>query len=74
MAKLLGTPEWSEKFATLMLYWALWSRIHWQAAMMSLVRPMPLSSMTSSETIFAVGAAPATPVAAPAAMPATNVP
>ena len=35
---------------------------------------MPLSSMTSSETRFAAGAAPAYPGALPAAMPATNVP
>src|SRR3954464_7530795 len=68
------TDECSEKFATLMLYCALWSRIHWQALMMSLVRPMPESSITSIETRFAVGAAPAYPGADPAATPATNVP
>jgi hypothetical protein len=66
--------ECSEKFATRMLYFALLFRIHWQALMMSLVRPMPSSSITSMSTRFAPGFAPATPGAAPAAIPATNVP
>jgi hypothetical protein len=35
---------------------------------------MPLSSITSTETRFAAGAAPAMPNALSAAMPATNVP
>src|SRR3954466_4355017 len=68
------TDECSEKFATLMLYCALWSRIHWQALMMSLVIPMPVSSSTSIETRFALGAAPAWCGDAPAATPATKVP
>ena len=57
--KLFATDEWSEKFATRMPYFALLARIQSAAAMTSLVFAMPLSSMTSSETIFAVGAAPA---------------
>ena len=42
--------------------------------MMSLVEPDPSAPMTLIETRFALGAAPAWPVDAPAAMPATNVP
>jgi hypothetical protein len=57
--KLFGTAEWSEKFATRMLKRALFSWIHSAAAMTSLVRAMPLSSMTSSDTIGAFGSAPA---------------
>ena len=53
-----GVAEWSEKFATRMLYLSLLARIHWHAAITSLVRAMPLSSMTSSETIGACGVAP----------------
>ena len=49
-------------------------RIHWAAAITSLVRAMPWSSITSSETIPAVGAAPAWFGAEPAARPATSVP
>lgn len=72
--KLLGVAEWSEKFATRMSYAFLFARIHSAAAMTSLVRAMPVSSMTSIETSFAASAAPAKPTAAPAATPATNVP
>ena len=56
--KLAGVAEWSEKFATLMLYLALLSRIHWQAAITSLVRATPSSSITSSEMMRACGVAP----------------
>src|SRR6185436_3869978 len=42
--------------------------------MTSLVTAMPLSSMTSIETIGAVGATPAYPSREPAARPATSVP
>jgi hypothetical protein len=52
----------------------LFANIQSAAAMTSLVIAMPLSSMTSIETIGAVGAAPAYPVLEPAAMPATKVP
>src|SRR6266576_2225087 len=45
-----------------MLYVPLFARIQSQ------------SSITSSETIFALGAPPAAPTADPAAIPATNVP
>ena len=57
-----------------MLYCRLFRRIHWAAAITSLVRAMPWSSITSSETIPAVGAAPACSAALPAARPATKVP
>ena len=56
--KWLFVAEWSEKFATRMLYLSLLARIHWAAAITSLVRATPLSSMTSSETIGACGVAP----------------
>jgi hypothetical protein len=42
--------------------------------MTSRVIAIPLSSMTSSDTIFEAGAAPAYPSPEPAAIPATNVP
>ena len=57
-----------------MLYCCLFRRIHWAAAITSLVRAMPWSSITSIETMPAVGAAPACLAAAPAARPATKVP
>src|SRR5262245_53673043 len=57
-----------------MLYVPLLARIQSQAAITSLVRAVPVSSITSSETIFAFGAAPVTPEAEPAAIPATKVP
>src|SRR5262245_2659786 len=57
-----------------MLYFALLSRIHWQALMMSDVFAWPFLSITLIETIGAVGAAPVRSGAAPAATPATNVP
>src|SRR2546423_9976827 len=57
-----------------MLYLLLFARIHWQAPMTSLVSALPLSSMTRIDTIGAFGAAPAYPVAEPAAIPATKVP
>ena len=72
--KLLATDECSEKFATRIPYFALLARIQSAAAMTSLVFAIPWSSITSSETIFAVGAAPPRPPMAPAAIPATNVP
>jgi hypothetical protein len=56
--KLDSVVEWSEKFATRMPYSSWWSKIHCAAAITSLVRAIPRSSMTSSETIPAVGAAP----------------
>ena len=72
--KLFAREECSEKLATLIPYCALLARIQSAAAMTSLVRAMPWSSMTSIETSFAVGAAPSLPASLPAAMPATNVP
>jgi hypothetical protein len=57
-----------------MLYRDLLTRIQSAAEMTSLVIAMPLSSMTSIETIGAMAAAPAYFEAEPAAMPATNVP
>ena len=51
--------EWSEKFATWMLYFALFARIQSQARITSETRAMPWSFMTSSETRFAFGIAPA---------------
>ena len=56
--KLDAVAEWSERFATRMSYSSRLSTIHCAAAITSLVRAMPWSSMTSSETIPAVGAAP----------------
>jgi hypothetical protein len=49
---LAGVEEWSEKFATRIPYVSLFLRIQSAAAMTSLVMAMPLSSMTSIETIF----------------------
>ena len=72
--KLLFVAEWSEKFATRMLYLALLARIHWQPAITSLVRATPSSAMTSTFTRFACGVAPVYPGAPPAAIPATKVP
>ena len=57
--KLLELDACSEKFATLMLYLSLFARIHCAAAITSLVRAVPVSSMTSSETMFELGEAPA---------------
>src|SRR5438045_1105350 len=57
-----------------MLYLSLLARIHLHAAITSLVEATPLSSITSIDTSFAFGAAPAYPVAPPAAIPATKVP
>ena len=54
-----GVAECSEKLATPMLYFALFARIHWQAATTSLVIARPLSSMTRIETMGAPGAPPA---------------
>ena len=72
--KLLATDECREKFAMRIPYFALFARIQSAAAMTSLVRAIPWSSITSSETIFAPGAAPVWPARSPAAIPATNVP
>jgi len=41
-----------------MSYSSWWARIHCAAAITSLVRAMPWSSITSSETMPALGAAP----------------
>ena len=60
--------------ATRIPYCVRFCRIHWAARMTSLVWAMPLSSITSSETIPAVGAAPVKSGEAPAATPATTVP
>src|SRR3954453_18274088 len=57
-----------------MLYFALLSRIHWQAVMMSDVFAWPFWSITLIDTRGAVGAAPVRCGAAPAAMSATKVP
>ena len=57
--KLLEFEACSEKFATLMLYLSLFAKIHCAAAITSLVRAVPVSSMTSSETMFERGEAPA---------------
>ena len=57
-----------------MLYWSWLARIHWAARITSLVRAIPLSSITSSETMPAVGAAPVYVAFSPAARPATSVP
>ena len=64
----------SEKLATRMLYVFLFRRIQSHAAMTSATVAVPSSFITSSETSFALGATPAIPSAAPAAIPATNVP
>ena len=57
--KLFGCEECSEKFATRMPYVSLFCRIQSAAPMTSRVMAMPLSSMTSIETSFEAGAAPA---------------
>ena len=57
--KCPGVAEWSEKFATRMLYLLLLARIHWQALTTSLVIALPESSITRIDTIGAAGAAPA---------------
>ena len=57
-----------------MLYSSLCARIQSQAAMTSLTRPLPLSSRTSSETMFARGSAPVYDEPPFAAMLATSVP
>src|SRR5712692_2933675 len=72
--KLLATDEGREKLAKRMSYFDVLARIQCAAEMRSLVRALPLSSMTSSETIFALGAAPFLPANSPAAIPATKVP
>ena len=59
---------------TPMLYCALCCCTQSSAAIMSLVEPEPWSSSTSSSTMPALGAPPACPLSAPAAMPAENVP
>ena len=59
MTKLPFVAEWSEKFAIRMLYVLLLARIHWQAAITSLVRATPLSSITSIATRLASGVEPA---------------
>src|ERR671925_201539 len=72
--KCPGVAECSEKFATPMLYLALFARIHWQAEMTSLVIARPWLSMTRIDTMGALGPAPEGRGAAPPATPATNVP
>src|SRR5438128_1528066 len=54
-----------------MLYAALFARIHWQAAITSLVNATPFWSMTRIGRIRELGDAPAYPAAEPAARPAT---